>query len=679
MNNTHLINKLFAVLTLTAFSCGLFAAPSWASAAITPKIELTVTQTANDVVHIRAVNTTTGTYKHLHFSIVYPDSSTSTKIIAMGTPAEFDVETRIPNALLDQDVPIDVTVEAFNIVNHVINGAGDHERILIRKKSDKWLNAADVNLPASQVATPTTTTPPRPPAAPVTTSPEGQSVTAPPSPLHPLPRIRFVSPASSPGGDVTAPIRFVAQDTAREFFGQDGYYTHLEVKIKKGEQVILQRDFPKGTACDFMWDHPATSFHWNLIATVTPRGTSNPGAEESCGDRLNLWVDKSPAHMPRLKFTAPTGRGPGQDFFRSPVHFAAVDTANEQYSYLQFTLKSGDHVYYAHNYPRGTVAEYTWDPPGDHFSGRVEAIFRPHGTVGNDLDEQEATLHGTFPVEELPGSLPQIHFSSPANDNVRPVSHVQGVVESPVHFAAFDWANGQYTDIKISITFRGQTVTRTFPKGTPAEWDWEPPYPSFNETVQAVARPLGTAGTEVDQMKATAILELTVHKYPHHGQGAEVPEVLTNGTMATENTPARSASVDNQTPGVAERDSTPPTVSFLAPADGDTVHGTVRVRVSARDNAEMQKVEIKPGTGAPVVLTESPYDTEWDVSGLADGNQSLTATAWDISGNQAQARIMVRVDNPAKTAPSEAADLPESAGMIDEGAGQPHSKGHPSK
>ena len=85
-------------------------------------------------------------------------------------------------------------------------------------------------------------------------------------------------------------------------------------------------------------------------------------------------------------------------------------------------------------------------------------------------------------------------------------------------------------------------------------------------------------------------------------------------------------------------DTTPPTVSLTAPANGAMVSGSVLVAASASDNVGVISVQLKlDEANLGTALTSPPYSSTLDTTTVANGAHVLTATAWDAAGNQATA------------------------------------------
>jgi hypothetical protein len=105
----------------------------------------------------------------------------------------------------------------------------------------------------------------------------------------------------------------------------------------------------------------------------------------------------------------------------------------------------------------------------------------------------------------------------------------------------------------------------------------------------------------------------------------------------------------NEATATVTADTTAPTVSLTAPANGATVSGAVTVSASASDNVGIAGVQFKRGTtNIGSEDTSSPYSVSWDTTALANGSYTLTAVARDAAGNSTtSAPITVTVSNTA--------------------------------
>jgi hypothetical protein len=80
-------------------------------------------------------------------------------------------------------------------------------------------------------------------------------------------------------------------------------------------------------------------------------------------------------------------------------------------------------------------------------------------------------------------------------------------------------------------------------------------------------------------------------------------------------------------------DTTPPTVSITAPANGATVSGTVSVTATASDNVGVTKVEFYLDGALQSTDTTSPYAWSWDSTTASNASHTLTAKAYDAALN----------------------------------------------
>src|SRR2546422_886689 len=99
-------------------------------------------------------------------------------------------------------------------------------------------------------------------------------------------------------------------------------------------------------------------------------------------------------------------------------------------------------------------------------------------------------------------------------------------------------------------------------------------------------------------------------------------------------------------------DTTPPTISITAPANGATVSGTSTVSATASDNVAVASVQFTlDGANLGSALTASPYQMSWDSSTVANGSHLISAVATDTSGNTAAAvPVTVTVSNSSSAA-----------------------------
>ena len=91
-------------------------------------------------------------------------------------------------------------------------------------------------------------------------------------------------------------------------------------------------------------------------------------------------------------------------------------------------------------------------------------------------------------------------------------------------------------------------------------------------------------------------------------------------------------------------DTTPPSVSLLAPAPEATLSGTATLEASASDASGIAGVQFL-ADGNPVGSedTKAPYSVAWDTTAASNGQHSLTARARDGAGNTATSSPAVTV------------------------------------
>ena len=94
-------------------------------------------------------------------------------------------------------------------------------------------------------------------------------------------------------------------------------------------------------------------------------------------------------------------------------------------------------------------------------------------------------------------------------------------------------------------------------------------------------------------------------------------------------------------------DTTPPTVSMTAPANGSTVSGSVTVSANASDNVAVAGVQFQlDGANLGAEDTTAPYSITWDSTAVANGTHTLDAVARDSSGNRTTSgSVTVTVSN----------------------------------
>ncbi|HEX2331324.1 MAG TPA: Ig-like domain-containing protein [Candidatus Angelobacter sp.] len=98
-------------------------------------------------------------------------------------------------------------------------------------------------------------------------------------------------------------------------------------------------------------------------------------------------------------------------------------------------------------------------------------------------------------------------------------------------------------------------------------------------------------------------------------------------------------------------DTTPPTASVTAPANGATVSGTVTVNASASDNVGVTQMQLLiDGTLVASNTNATALSFNWSTASVANGSHSIVAKAFDAAGNVGtSSTITVTVSNGTPT------------------------------
>lgn len=141
-------------------------------------------------------------------------------------------------------------------------------------------------------------------------------------------------------------------------------------------------------------------------------------------------------------------------------------------------------------------------------------------------------------------------------------------------------------------------------------------------------------------------LETTVDTY-----GNKANAVQANFYYATFEEPDHNPPYIVISTGGSSADTTAPTTSITAPANGATVSGTTLVTASASDNVGVARVEFYVDGALRATDTSSPYEWSWDTTADAGGSHSLTSKAVDAAGNVGtSAAVSVNVSNGGTSA-----------------------------
>jgi chitodextrinase len=148
-------------------------------------------------------------------------------------------------------------------------------------------------------------------------------------------------------------------------------------------------------------------------------------------------------------------------------------------------------------------------------------------------------------------------------------------------------------------------------------------------------------GSPVTAAPYTYRLDTTTLSNANHTLTAVATD--TSGNSAT--SAAVTVAVNNTT-----KDTTPPTVSITAPANGATVSNTVTVSANATDNVAVASVQFQlDNANVGTADLVAPYAYSWDSTKSTNGTHTLRAIATDTSNNSTtSASVTVTVSNSTK-------------------------------
>jgi hypothetical protein len=117
---------------------------------------------------------------------------------------------------------------------------------------------------------------------------------------------------------------------------------------------------------------------------------------------------------------------------------------------------------------------------------------------------------------------------------------------------------------------------------------------------------------------------------------------------------------------VTVSDTSPPTVSVTAPANGATVSGVVSVTATATDNVGIAGVQfLVNGANLGAEDTSSPYSVSWSSTTVSNGSHTLTAVARDAAGNTTSSTtVVVTVQNSDTTVPAVSMTAPANGATV---------------
>jgi hypothetical protein len=143
-----------------------------------------------------------------------------------------------------------------------------------------------------------------------------------------------------------------------------------------------------------------------------------------------------------------------------------------------------------------------------------------------------------------------------------------------------------------------------------------------------------------------ALLVATLHLLPacdpadDSTADSEVTDADTDADADTDTDTDADADTDTDTD-----DNTAPSVTLLAPTDGDLLAGEVGLEASASDDVSVTEL-VFALEGEPLhTLLGEPWEASWDSTGWINGSYQLAAVARDQAGNEGSDTIEILLDN----------------------------------
>ncbi|MDX1981392.1 MAG: Ig-like domain-containing protein [Bryobacteraceae bacterium] len=237
-------------------------------------------------------------------------------------------------------------------------------------------------------------------------------------------------------------------------------------------------------------------------------------------------------------------------------------------------------------------------------------------------------------------------------------SYINGIYlvytyRGPITFRFINNRTGTGTLATVSAVFWGGT-------GLPGVTDTTPPEGSFT----APANSATVAGTVNLTVNATDNVSVAGVQFKLDGNnlGAEVTGAGPNynyswNTVGVANGPHTLSAVVRDGAGLTTTpsinvtvnnfvDTVPPTINFVAPANGATLSGNVALQVNAGDNVAVVGVQYKiDGVNLGAESTTPPFASAWNTASIGNGAHVLSAVARDGAGLTATATVSITVNN----------------------------------
>ena len=296
-------------------------------------------------------------------------------------------------------------------------------------------------------------------------------------------------------------------------------------------------------------------------------------------------------------------------------------------------------------------APFTVQTP-DAASIRTVSLIRP-GSVTHAFDEDQRYLSLSFTASA--GSL---SVQAPASGNLAPPGYYMlflvnnAGVPSVAQFVRLPSPSEDAIPPSAPLSLNGQGGIGTATLSWTASTD-NNGVALYNIHRSATPGFLPTSANRIGQSAATSFIDRTV-------AGTYAYLVTAQDVAGNVSQPSNEVAVSIMA------DTTPPTVSMTAPADGATVTGTAAVSSDASDDVAVSGVQfLLDGASLGAERTAPPYSISWNSAGTPNGTHMLSAKARDAAGNVTQATaVLVNVLNQVTSAPGLVA-----AYGFDEGSG----------
>ena len=234
-----------------------------------------------------------------------------------------------------------------------------------------------------------------------------------------------------------------------------------------------------------------------------------------------------------------------------------------------------------------------------------KATARTVGAGQTKVDEFLASVGDTMWVQRqssatpLGGSQVTINDTAPTTDrwNLASIEILPAVNDTQPPSAPANLAAGSVTASQVPLT-------------------WEPSTDDQGVAGYRVFR----GATQVGEVTGTSYTDATVAAGTSYTYTVKAFD-------AAGNVSAPSEPVNVTTPA---GDTTPPTVSLTAPADGATVSGTINLSATASDSSGIAGVQfLLDGKPVGAEDTTAPYGISWDSKTVANGSHAIAARARD--------------------------------------------------